>query len=819
MNLEVCMKSLILEEKINFIDRDDEVDEIINDISFSSHNRVRIVYAKTAIGKSSLVSKVLSQESISDYEIIRIKTYPQNTNRNVNDWLYLDLIFEAISKYFDKSEYNYLKFEYYIANTKNRALRKEMLENISDQIVKSNSKHKILSIFTYYFIKRILKIGEFNFYKIVQDNTMFSRMIKTHYINYVLSNIKILLSIDNIQNIDNISLKYFVDWLNDTNSMGHYFILEYTVSDDHPLSELNELSDLFKESGATVIKSELDKIPSEYVVDIINKHFPDKPNNINFNIDVLKYYRSTANGNIRELLDYTICYDNISNNNNVHPTFMNIYNLSEHSQYILSIIVYNHGSILTTLLAAILQISPADLDTMLTELYTNNIIQKDDNNVKILHSTIIDQWNNNIQSFKDIDKLAYKQLEKYYKECLYNESTDIPIDIAWQMLLQIYVRNEPTKISTLLKNLEQGIISNISPQGAWNYLSKLINATKHNVKYYEDLYFHILQMCFEFELYTEGFSCIQIMDNSQLLKGNTKLLLYRSMYYSALDKHKENIQLYEDSIHKFAMNSREYLNLSLIVLCSYKSLNIIDQCIKIHNEFIHNKTIMQYPEYAYFLRLTNIYLPDYISIRYVTKSVKLFYNSDNVLQAGKSMITQAKLLAGLGKYHSAIKKIQKAETLLASKRIGAHMIYVNYAAFLLLNGSSDLFVWNLLDRSECSAVVPYDKLAIIVNKLVWCFENKQYNKIPYLESQAKKLIPAEPDEHVHVLIYYNLYLIYKNMADHKTAEHYYQMAYHMRNKCAYVKARIEKIHNRDVKHRLKKPWHVCFLSYWTYDLY
>lgn len=223
-------------------------------------------------------------------------------------------------------------------------------------------------------------------------------------------------------------------------------------------------------------------------------------------------------------------------------------------------------------------------------------------------------------------------------------------------------------------------------------------------------------------------------------------------------------------------------------------------------------------EYAIFLRLTNVYLKDNQAIRYAAKSVKEFRKLGNNIQEAKSLITYSKLLSGLGRHKKAIRTINKAEKLLGNKYVGRHMIYSNYAAFLLMAGKKDKNIWMMLERSECSAVVPYDKLAIITNKLVWCYENNNYDYLNYLINEANKLILLEPDEHVHILIYYNLYLLFNKMGQYDEAQKYYKLAYDNRNKCSYVNYRFEKIVSREMYYRLRHPWHICFLSYWTYDL-
>ena len=290
------------------------------------------------------------------------------------------------------------------------------------------------------------------------------------------------------------------------------------------------------------------------------------------------------------------------------------------------------------------------------------------------------------------------------------------------------------------------------------------------------------------------------------------------MYLSALDMHQKNVELYEKFSPTLVSDSRAYFNLHMIVLCSFRSLNDYERCFQIHRLLYRKRKQMNKYDYAMFMRLTNVYLPDNKALFYARKSIYIFHKLGNYAQESKSMITYAKLLSGLGHNHKALSSILKAEQLLKNRYMGRHMIYNNQAAFLLMQGKTDDYILHLLNQAECSAIVPYDKLGIIVNKLVWCYQNKKYDILDLLISKATDLIPQEPDEHVHVLIYYNLYLVYSQMNNHSAAENYYRLAFNNSDKCKFVKARLDSVKTPEMKYRLKFPWHVCYLSFWTYDL-
>lgn len=800
----------------NFVDRDIEKDEIIKEIYDDNSSKIHIIYSKTAIGKSALTTKILN--NIQKFSCIRVSTSPENNSSNSTEWLYIDLIFKKIYEYFKKSDD--LNFETYCR--KDELINKQINEILLNKFLEREGKSRFLSPLIYYIISRCLKINEFNIDNILSENTEISRRIKIKYIQYILSNQKIVLCIDNIQNIDKSSLKYLIDWVNETKKMCHYFLFEYTISDNHKTKNILLLAEQFSNTGVLVKYSELNRLPSEYAVDVVNQHFENKPDDFDFNIKVLNYFRN-SDGNIRELLDFTICFNNLPkgepNPDMTDPTFIHLNELNEKSQYILATIIYNNGIIDERILCEILKIDIKELQNNLSELKQNFFVKYDNGYIYISHASIVDNWQKNIIHFKATDDYVCHIVEKFYLTQLYKNHLDfVPTDMPWQILLQIYAKHNPKEIEKLLNQLYMGAVNNISQVQIWKYLKILIDCTQNRINDLQNLYFRILSMCFDLELYEEGFNCLVLMEKNFSNLENEKLLLHKSMYYAALDKHNENISLYETSIKKLAPYEKAYINLSLIVLCSYRSLNKNDECLKIHHDLLNNKNIKSKKEYAFFLRLTNIYLSDNVALKYAKKSIEIFREIGDLTQSGKSMITYAKLLSGLGKNNQAINVILKAEKLLQNTCIGQHMIFTNYAAFLLMKGIYDDNVWDLLNKAECSAKVPYDKLAIIVNKLVWCFENKKYDRIDLLISNAKNIIPNEPDKHVHILIYYNLYLIFSDMKNKKKAAYYYDLAYEDRNKCDFVKARIDGYINKDMKYRIKHPWHICYLSFWTYNV-
>lgn len=803
------------------IDRNVESDKIKADINNTEQNKVHIIFAKTAVGKSTLSKKVSDSYCTDDRHTIVVRTNPENSTTNSTEWTYIDQIFECIDKSFSSLyEKKDLSFNKYIHRSKDKHLKKMIYENIADQVFASKSKWQLLLVPFYYKIKKLMKIGEFNPHKYLEQNTMNTRLLKTRYIHHVLSSIDVLLVIDNIQNIDNMSWKYLLDWLNETKTRRHYIILEYTISDNLSVEPVLRRAEQIRATGTLVVYSKLEKLPAEYAIDVINQHFPNKPNDLDFNINLLNRYKADPEGNLRQLIDFTIGYTP-EKHNETNPTLENILHLNDAEKYILAVLIYCNGTLDLNLLYSLCMETNLDrrsADAALSKLKQNRQVKINDNRVFIYHASIIDQWRKNIPLVEEFDQLAYIKMEHFFSRSLQKNSNNEEYDYAWLTLINLYSKNSPKKIESLLDKLIKGAINCISPENIWRCIKLLIDSTKDNIQEFSNLYYKILCMCFEMEIYEEGYSCLLLMEKVLDINQHNALLLHKSMYLSALDRHQENINLYNIHIHHIKKDSRTYFHLKMIVLCSFRSLNNFPQCIGIHKEIMSKRWKMAQVDYCYFLRLTNVYLPDNKALPYAKRSMKEFHKLNCPVQEAKSMITYSKLLSGLGKDKKAIKLIKKAERLLHDRQVGKHMIYVNLAAFLLMQGHNGEDIWFLLDQAECSAVVPYDRLGIIVNKLAWCYENHRYDLLDLLINQAEELMQYEPDEHVHVLIYYNLFLLFRDSGHTGKATEFYQKAYEKRAKCKFVQARIEGTKNSEMHYRLKHPWHVCYLSFWTYDL-
>ena len=301
------MKTIIWQQSDVIVDREVESDEIVKIISQNWDKKtVHYICSETAIGKTSLITKVIEKYDKDDCDIIRIKTKPCNDDNGDTAWYYLQELFDGITKYFEKleEENGYaLTFDNFLNEYNDASVNRTRLASVLETLFGSDSKKGLFKNVCYLALKKILKLNEYSTDQLKNDTSVDSVLVKINYINHVLKNRKVLLIIDNFQNIDNQSLGCFRDWINDVDS-STYFILEFTHTPNS--DKFDKQRDYFAGLGAKVIKTELEPIDKTYIIDIVHRNVKNLSDDMAFNINVINHYEEVSLGNLRELIDYSV---------------------------------------------------------------------------------------------------------------------------------------------------------------------------------------------------------------------------------------------------------------------------------------------------------------------------------------------------------------------------------------------------------------------------------------------------------------------------------------------------------------------------------
>lgn len=818
------MKTIIWQQSDVIVDREVESDEIVKTIEQNWDKKtVHYIWSETAIGKTSLITKVIEKYDNSDCDIIRIKTKPCNNDNSDTAWYYLQELFDGITKYFEKMEEENgyaLTFDNFLNGYNDDSVNRTRLASSIETLFASDSKKGLFKNICYVALKRFFKLAEYSTEQFKYGTSVESVLVKANYIGYVLKKRKVLLIIDNFQNIDDQSLGCFRDWINDTDS-NTYFILEFTHSSNS--DKFDKQKNFFTESDAKVIKTELEPIDKTYITDIVHRNVKNLSNDIAFNINVVNHYEEVSLGNLRELIDYSVTYEqhndtNESENIDIeNGTYQVLHNINDYETLaVLSLIIYHKGKIKRKN-AEMIFFPELNISNAIHELLGLNLIEETDDYYELKHASITDQWEKHIVEFEQINTVVYGRAKKYYLG--YLESSNIfESNDAWTRLLYLYSKVEPFEIKSLLPQLESQIIISISPEDSWDYIKQLYDIIKEEVLKNKELLFRLLEICYKLELYANGYEILCFLEDSGHFPQSKLLTLHKLLYLSALDRHEDVVELFENIKPEIPLTSRIGLNMMLACLSSYRYTGQIAECLKIHKKILNTPVYKTYQEYSIFLRLTNIYLPNKKALKYAKQSVELLDEQNNIYQKGKSQITYAKLLAGLGKNDKALNILKQAEESLKNHAIRGNVLWVDEADILMDQGIYDNRVWDLLQKSEFTAVIPYDKIAIIIVKLAWCYENNEFARANSLIERGQNIIPLEPDHHIHALFYYNAYAVLNKSGETARSQIYYNKAYALKEHSRYIRARIDGPKTKEEKNRIKHPWYIIYLSFWNHDI-
>ena len=522
------MKTIIWQQSNVIVDREVESDEIIEIISQNWDKKtVHYIWSETAIGKTSLITKVIEKYDKDDCDIIRIKTKPCNDDSGDTAWYYLQELFDGITKYFEKleEENGYaLTFDNFLNGYNDASVNRVRLAAGLETLFGSDSKESLFKNVCYLTLKKLLKLNEYSTDQLKHDTSVDSILAKTNYINYVLKARKVLLIIDNFQNIDNQSLGCFRDWINDDSST--YFILEFTHTPNS--DKFDKQREYFTELGAYVIKTELGPIDKTYIIDIVHRNVKNLSNDMAFNINVINHYEEVSLGNLRELIDYSVTYERPndtgeSENNDIeNGTYQILHNINnQETLAMLSLIIFHQGKIKRKY-AEMIFFPEIDISNAIHELLELNLIEETDTYYELKHASIIDQWEKHINEFQQINTVVYGRTKKYYLE--YLESSNVnESNEAWIRLLYLYSKVEPFEIKKLLPQLESQIIISISPEDSWDYIKQLYDIIKEDILKNKAVLFKLLEICYKLELYTNGYEILCYIENSGYL-SESKLL-------------------------------------------------------------------------------------------------------------------------------------------------------------------------------------------------------------------------------------------------------------------------------------------------------
>lgn len=809
--------------KDDIYDRTELCGTIISDIRSADETQAYILYSGKGIGKSSVSKKVanLITDQKINKDVIRIKT---TQNDNSHEGAFLENIFQYIRRYYllENNRKSKDKRKRYKKHTYNYYIRHQnfnVIEKLTEGAQSNIEDYENTSSIIFQFIRTVIRFIGIKMRLINELETNYvNDKIMIGYIKYVLKKENIVLCIENTQNFDERSLVTLLELLIETKSCKNYFIFEFTlVEDPENFSFLNRIKDELEYSSIPYRISELNILKIEYVLQLVKQR-----SDLGDCFELISKIEQMYTGNVKKIENFVFTYS-AQTIYEADPTFKLLQNLSKNQKYIIAIIILNNTSITEQVLKQVLNNSNdiyianynADIEYLVKNI---NLIENRGNYICVKDMDTIDSWNKNAESFRKYEALAYKNCEAIFLRILEN---GIEYSLSRKecilSLMQLYSKFDIIKLNNMLTYIDEVVYEFISIDELEKYLEKLIT-----ILYFKEdslsILYNIFDICNRHQLVNMERSCIDKIEKIILDKVDEKFLF---CYYTNL-LHREQYEYLLEQIEKrttlnVTVGFRYYLELFKIV--AYVSLNKIDESREIVEHLENDLTLKSTIQYGYFLRLAEAYDKRNVAIPKVEESIKVFENYNMPIQAAKSKVSLCFLYSITGKLDNAQTIMNSAEKVLVKNIENKYVFNVNKACLYLLDYNYTEEVWDLLNESEKYAYIRFDKIAIIINKIIWCIENKNFEKGKYYEKKGLKLLEIESNHHLHAIFYYDCYVLYKSMNEKSISQRYYDLAEKNKNYCDTLKARMEgkKVVEDETTFLLQYPWHVCFVSYWYFD--
>ncbi len=815
-----------------FVARIDITKELYKKIQYRDNALIILLYSETGVGKTALTHQLLQllEATEADALFASIPMNPVNCASSTSNNDYAIVVFKKLYMLFSQKShdaglvsdrlYNKFNFSKYVASTKDPKIKKHLLEFIDEKFIKTAQiKGDILRDALDILFQRIFRIGIFDEDSIVEELEK-NIIIANDYIEYILRGVGSFIHIDNIQNIDAFSKKYLLDWICNSHVQKNVFILEYTISSAKDI-DLAHFIEFLNLSKAQLINVGLSRLKEDDVVKIAISQLPEKTEDEKFINSVRAHYNGESNGNIFELEKYILTYDlfpkDISNN----ALRQGLLLLDKDKKFVISIIILHSGKIPMQTLKALLRQSDMlmledEIDALIAD---TEYIKIEDESYILKHASIIDTWRG-CDSLKQEKAyfVAYNCCIKYYSNILKNKNFfSISRNRCISLMLDLYAEFDPQALVGLINELDEISIGVLSPKEVWKKISIIYKSIVPFANSFEDEIYHIIEICLHCELFEKAQYCLENVPSPQFQKS-TRWLLYRCLIYSLREQHWDVLEFVERNIHHFDMEVDRYFYLFKI-----SSLRSLNREVELHAliDRLRQKQIFQYGYTAgCFLRLSETYESRQDAVKYVKQSVKMFEAMGDEEQASKSRISLSYLLAVTGDVATAFDESREAEGKLVSTIRNRCIFNVNKAALLLLSGEYSVAVWDLLNEAEPLTNTIFNRVAIFINKLVYCIETEDYEMGDLCAEKLINELQNESDRHVIAVGAYDLYLYYTRTDRPQIASKFYHIAYENRRYCSTLWARLEPEKEQDLTSTflLSRPWHVCFLSYWDVDL-
>jgi tetratricopeptide (TPR) repeat protein len=631
---------------------------------------------------------------------------------------------------------------------------------------------------------------------------------KKDYIVDFLKDSAFIIDIDNIQNIDVVSLEILVDIIKSVKNT--VFIFEYTTEagkNDNLLSFINEIKAVCMNTRAYTIT----QLPFTEAKQLA-------PSDVKINDDVLFRIYSGSNGNLMQIIlaNQLIC----EQHNSIQSTLAN---LNQDEKYITYLIYWNGGRINKNYLTMISTCSYTDGALVLLsnrlQMTVDSLIEKKVirevkyEGYEIVHDSIIEELEHtslNPQLF-----IAYHVVKNYLIELLDISGDSSIVDT----LFTLFVKQGDTDLISILPQIQKNIRQSKYPQNAISklmfYQSKLEVQGIVGIRTSQIIYEQLAATCNDLGLaeYAQ-----ELLDHVYNPKDPYHIALQASIY---------GWQCNCDAIDKIIEKHNEKSRLNLAVrLCKLTAAMMskprkesVEIAITLMDEYADS----DYLECAFLLRNYAELVDDMNeAINQYERSIRIFTRFDREDLIAECHLSLAMIYAYLADLDEARNQLHLANEM--SDMINESCLLNNYAVLDILSDHVDDAVQKRLSDALLINGNEYDRLIIMCNLLV-CYTkmgkvDQAGNLCQLIEDSSYKKF--QYDEFLHI-VFSNLLYYYQSIGVKNKADYYIDQLKGVLAR-QHVSTFVSELTN-NLLYRIpsnqfyaKFPFRVDFLGYWVFRI-
>ena len=802
-----------------FVDRTELKDNLFEllDDNIQGQNTVFILSSKTGLGKSAFCNQIV-KKFYDKYPSFKV-SIPIGENISLDEGFYYREVVRTISE--QSKDFHYKDLDNFIQNSTNSVIRKILTHKLA------SDSEEIIG-----FIKPINSIISFfdrtgNFSKdnlLNIDDSRYIYLILNEYILYCCNEYsKIIINIENIQQIDRLSLTQIKELLKKTNNV--FLLLEYTSNKDS-LDEAKQFETNFYMNHTKVITKRLKKLDYKHTCELINHIYP---NNDILNENTLREIYITIDGNIRQLSDienmFEISDEDTSIDTNENFTFQRLKSLNNAHQIQLLCLVYAHISqvpneIIKLLLNEKKYILFIRYESVLSELIGNNgLLDFDDttNTIKLKHDSIRLEMKK-IPKFEAKIALSFSWWIDFYEKAL-NECDKndwIRIKEIVKKLCYFYCHYEPlaNKILSILPDIRMIALNCVNPDEAISFLIGFYDTFKkmNNLEQLYKLEQFLLNLYYELGIYDKAY---RIFRKTSFYSKKSHIL-YNTMLLDRLQREDEAIQIIDTEL-EHTSDDRYSLILNLIKMIATASINRYGECEKIFDDICNNKEIYsKYFEYGFFLRNSEIVLSLRDAIPYLKESIKFFQKCNEPIYEAHARISLLMNCSRAGLFDEAEKQLRIIKRVLKNNSLERHIVINDEVAFEMCRGNFNKSLEDELKLAMCTAQVIFDKIIINHNLLILYKMNNQLSDGDQIVEYLLDLISKETNKLNICFTYWNISFFYKSN-DQAQFDYYYNKYMTLYNELINKPIR-KSVVETDVFHKPNMECVIGFISYWRFPI-